>query len=139
MCGRYASSRSRIELLEEFAVERDRVDEPLKADYNVAPTKPVYAVMTRQARQESGDSGQPEPDPKAARPGRVVRWGLITSWAKEISIASRMLNARPETVSEKPAFRKPFGNRRCLLPADGYYEWQAAAAGTKGPKQPYFI
>src|SRR5215813_8169323 len=62
MCGRYASSRSRIELLEEFAVERDRVDEPLKADYNVAPTKPVYAVMTRQARQESGDSGQPDPD-----------------------------------------------------------------------------
>src|SRR5215470_4590294 len=54
MCGRYASSRSRIELLEEFAVERDRVDEPLKADYNVAPTKPVYAVMTRKPRPDAG-------------------------------------------------------------------------------------
>jgi len=139
MCGRYASSRSRIELLEEFAVERDRVDEPLKADYNVAPTKPVYAVMTRAARQEAGDSAQPDAEPKPARQLRVVRWGLVPSWAKDISIGSRMINARAETVSEKPAFRKPFANRRCLLPADGYYEWQAAAAGTKGPKQPYFI
>jgi putative SOS response-associated peptidase YedK len=145
MCGRYASARSRIELLEEFAVERDRVDEPLKADYNVAPTKPVYAVMTRKPRTDAGSgtarssAGSPGESPGPSRELRVVRWGLVPSWAKDISIGSRMINARAETVSEKPAFRKAFSSRRCLLPADGYYEWQARAAGTKGPKQPYFI
>lgn len=139
MCGRYASARSRIELLEEFTVERDRTDEPLKPDYNVAPTKPVYAVMTRQARDEEAagqavsQAGQPH------RELRVVRWGLVPSWAKDVSIGSRMINARSETVSEKPAFRNAFARRRCLLPADGYYEWQQPPAGTKAPKQPYFI
>ncbi len=131
MCGRYASARSRIELLEEFAVQRDRTDAPLKPDYNVAPTKPVYAVLARQPREEP-----PEPP---ARELRVVRWGLVPSWAKDVSIGSRMINARAETVSEKPAFRNAFARRRCLLPADGYYEWQPPPAGTKGPKQPYFI
>src|SRR5712692_8302164 len=147
MCGRYASARSRIELLEEFAVERDRVDEPLKPDYNVAPTKPVYAVMTRTPRadrQQEAQNQQPDPGQRSNGSGpprelRVVRWGLVPSWAKDISIGSRMINARAETVSEKPAFRKAFASRRCLLPADGYYEWQQPPAGTKGPKQPFFI
>jgi putative SOS response-associated peptidase YedK len=155
VCGRYASARSRIELLEEFAVQRDRVDEPLKPDYNVAPTKPVYAVMTRTSRADAGNSdaspqgsedgasgqasGTTDAAPSPARQLRVVRWGLVPSWAKDISIGSRMINARAETVSEKPAFRKAFASRRCLLPADGYYEWQAPPAGTKGRKQPYFI
>jgi putative SOS response-associated peptidase YedK len=139
MCGRYASARSRIELLEEFTVERDRTDEPLKPDYNVAPTKPVYAVMTRQPRDEepAGQAGSQAGQPH--RELRVVRWGLVPSWAKDISIGSRMINARSETVSEKPAFRNAFAKRRCLLPADGYYEWQQPPAGTKAPKQPYFI
>jgi putative SOS response-associated peptidase YedK len=146
VCGRYASARSRIELLEEFSVERDRVDEPLKPDYNVAPTKPVYAVMTRRSRANSRDDGKdatdsakPDAEPAPARQLRVVRWGLVPSWAKDISIGSRMINARAETVSEKPSFRKAFASRRCLLPADGYYEWQPPPAGSKGPKQPYFI
>ena len=142
MCGRYASARSRIELLEEFAVERDRVDESLKPDYNVAPTKPVYAVMARQPRPDAADVAKSDKSDDEAAPGRelrVVRWGLVPSWAKDVSIGSRMINARAETVSEKPAFRKAFARRRCLLPADGYYEWQPPAAGTKGPKQPYFI
>src|SRR5215475_14611166 len=134
MCGRYASARKREDLLAEFRIERDRVDESLEPDYNVAPTKPVYAVMTRGSRG-SGDSGPQD----VARELRVVRWGLVPSWAKDISIGSRMINARAETVSEKPAFRKAFASRRCLLPADGYYEWQPPPAGTKGPKQPYFI
>jgi putative SOS response-associated peptidase YedK len=137
VCGRYASARSRIELLEEFAVQSDRVDEPLKPDYNIAPTKPVYTVMTRASREEAAN-GDAAP-PSASRQLRVVRWGLVPSWAKDISIGSRMINARAETVSEKPAFRKAFASRRCLLPADGYYEWQRPPAGTKGPKQPYFI
>ncbi len=140
MCGRYASARSRIELLEEFAVERDRVDEPLQPDYNVAPTKPVYAVMTRTPRAEPGQPRQHSPEPnKPVRELRVVRWGLVPYWAKDTSIGSRMINARAETVSEKPAFRSAFAKRRCLLPADGYYEWQPPPAGTKGPKQPYYI
>jgi len=145
MCGRYASARSRIELLEEFVVQRDRVDEPLTPDYNVAPTKPVYAVMTRKSRQDRqpaadlAQSGPPDSAPAAARELRIVRWGLVPSWAKDISIGSRMINARSETVSEKPSFRNAFARRRCLLPADGYYEWQQPPAGTKGPKQPYFI
>jgi putative SOS response-associated peptidase YedK len=157
MCGRYASARSRIELLEEFSVQRDQVAEPLQPDYNVAPTKPVYAVLTREARP--GPSGEPgtqadrprqpkeqarapaKPDSGAgmARELRVVRWGLVPSWAKDISIGSRMINARAETVAEKPAFRSAFVRRRCLLPADGYYEWQQPAAGSAGRKQPYFI
>lgn len=157
MCGRYASARSRIELLEEFNVQRDRVAEPLPPDYNVAPTKPVYAVLARAPRDEQPETGtapaagQPRGQAAAAagdhdgKPGepvrelRVVRWGLVPSWAKDTSIGSRMINARAETVSEKPAFRSAFSRRRCLLPADGYYEWQAPPAGSRGPKQPYFI
>jgi putative SOS response-associated peptidase YedK len=132
MCGRYASARSRIELLEEFDVQRDRVDEPLKPDYNVAPTKPVYGVLARE--DDSASNGN-----STVRELRVLRWGLVPSWAKDVSIGSRMINARAETVAEKPAFRAAFARRRCLLPADGYYEWQPPPAGTKGRKQPFFI
>ncbi|HET7017257.1 MAG TPA: SOS response-associated peptidase [Streptosporangiaceae bacterium] len=144
MCGRYASARSRIELLEEFDVQGDRVDESLNADYNVAPTKPVYAVMTRKPRAETDDAAAKTAattttDAKAERELRVVRWGLVPYWAKDVSIGSRLINARAETVSEKPAFRAAFAKRRCLLPADGYYEWQPPPPGTKGSKQPYFI
>jgi putative SOS response-associated peptidase YedK len=139
MCGRYASARSRIELLEEFDVQRDRVDESLKPDYNVAPTKPVYAVMTRKPRPDAAKPEKSDDEAAPRRELRVVRWGFVPSWAKDSSIGSRMINARAETVSEKPAFRKAFASRRCLLPADGYYEWQPPPAGTKGPKQPYFI
>jgi putative SOS response-associated peptidase YedK len=144
MCGRYASARQRIELLEEFSVQRDRVTEPLAPDYNVAPTKPVYAVLSRAGRQEdkADNAG-------VARELRVVRWGLVPSWAKDVSIGSRLINARAETVSEKPAYRRAFARRRCLLPADGYYEWQAPDGGStdgaatdrpgKKAKQPFFI
>jgi putative SOS response-associated peptidase YedK len=150
MCGRYASARKRIELLEEFGVERDRVAEPLEPDYNVAPTKRVYAVLTRGTRPDgvpasgdgadspAGGSAGSSPRKDAARELRVVRWGLVPSWAKDRSIGSRLINARAETVHSKPAFRRAFARRRCLLPADGYYEWQRPAdAGAA--KQPYFI
>jgi len=133
MCGRYASARKREELLAEFRIERDRVDESLQPDYNVAPTKPVYAVMTRGTR---GDGGEPQ---DVARELRVVRWGLVPSWAKDVKIGSRMINARAETVDSKPAFRQAFTRRRCLLPADGFYEWQQVAGDGKTRKQPYFI
>ena len=137
MCGRYASARSRIELLEEFEVQRDRVDEPLQPDYNVAPTKQVYAVMTRAPRP--GPERAPADDPKPARELRVVRWGLVPFWAKDPSIGSRMINARVETVDAKPAFRRAFAKRRCLLPADGFYEWLKVEEAGKVRKQPYYI
>ena len=134
MCGRYASARKRQELLDEFRIERDRVDESLEPDYNVAPTKRVYAVTTRGSRG-SGDAGPQD----VARELRVVRWGLVPYWAKDPKIGSRMINARAETVDSKPAFRQAFTRRRCLLPADGFYEWQQVADGGKARKQPYFI
>jgi putative SOS response-associated peptidase YedK len=138
MCGRYASARKRIELLEEFSVERDKVAEPLAPDYNVAPTKPVYAVLSRPHRSDAdnGDgTGNGDRD-RSERQMRVLRWGLVPFWAKDTKIGSRLINARAETVAEKPAFRRAFAQRRCLLPADGYYEWQAVPGAAK---QPFFI
>jgi putative SOS response-associated peptidase YedK len=137
MCGRYASARKRIELLEEFGVQNDRVADPLAPDFNVAPTKPVYAVLTRQPGDRDETAGPAGDAPPAAeRQLRIVRWGLVPFWAKDVKIGSRMINARAETVAEKPAFRRAFAQRRCLLPADGYYEWQQQDGG---PKQPIYI
>jgi putative SOS response-associated peptidase YedK len=134
MCGRYASSRRPEDLIEEFEVEEPRVAAPLEPDYNVAPTKEVYAVVQR---PPSRDSDEPP-----RRQLRVLRWGLVPSWAKDPSIGNRMINARMETVAEKPAYKKAFAARRCLLPADGYFEWypteQLTRAG-KPRKQPFFI
>jgi putative SOS response-associated peptidase YedK len=138
MCGRYASARKRAELLEEFGVQRDRTDKDLAPDYNVAPTKPVYAVMTRKPGHEADKSS--EPGDAAERQLRVVRWGLVPFWAKDPSIGSRLINARSETIAEKPAFKRAFTRRRCLIPADGFYEWQQLAGPDGGKrKQPYFI
>jgi putative SOS response-associated peptidase YedK len=134
MCGRYASSRSPEDLLEEFEVVEDRTAGPLAPDYNVAPTKEVYAVVERPPSRESDEPPQ--------RQLRVLTWGLVPSWAKDPSIGNRMINARMETVAEKPAFRRAFASRRALLPADGYFEWyptsQTNAKG-KPVKQPFFI
>lgn len=134
MCGRYASSRQPDDLAEEFEVVENRVGVPLEPDYNVAPTKEVYAVVER---PPSGERDEP-----AQRQLRVLTWGLVPSWAKDAAIGSRMINARMETVAEKPAFRRAFAARRALLPADGYYEWYATSRlGPRGKpvKQPYFI
>ncbi len=131
-------------------MERDRVAESLPPDYNVAPTKPVYAVLTRPEKPEKPEAGgAAPPDGGPVRELRVVRWGLVPFWAKDVKIGSRLINARAETVAEKPAFRRAFARRRCLLPADGFYEWQAPAARQDDPrasadrpgahKQPYFI
>jgi putative SOS response-associated peptidase YedK len=138
MCGRYASSRKPEDLVEEFEVEESRVEQALPPDYNVAPTKEVYAVVERPASKDSDDPAQRQP----RRQLRVLRWGLVPSWAKDPAIGNRMINARMETVAHKPAFKRAFAVRRCLLPADGYFEWypteQLGAAG-KPLKQPFFI
>lgn len=141
MCGRYASSRRPEDLIEEFEVVDNRVPEPLAPDYNVAPTKEVYAVVERpprKAEKEEADKSEAEPE----RQLRTLRWGLVPSWAKDPSIGNRMINARMETVAEKPAFRRAFSARRCLLPADGYFEWYPTEEKTKAGKprkQPFFI
>lgn len=129
VCGRYAASAHPDDLVEEFEIERvDEVDR-FAPDWNVAPTKDVPAVITRPDR----DAGK---DAAPVRVLRPVRWGLVPSWAKDTSIGSRLINARMETVSEKPAFRRAFAKRRCLLPADGYYEWYGEE---RGKKQPFYI
>jgi putative SOS response-associated peptidase YedK len=135
MCGRYASSRRPEDLVEEFEIDKVEVAEPLPPDYNVAPTKQVYAVVQRPADPQDG-SGASE------RQLRSVRWGLVPFWAKDPSIGNKMINARMETVHEKPAYRRPFASRRCLLPADGYFEWYTTEQKTKAGKpvkQPFFI
>src|SRR6478752_5878050 len=142
MCGRYASSRRPEDLIEEFEVVDNRVPTALQADFNVAPTKEVYAVVERPPSREEGEQGAP-----AERQLRALTWGLIPSWAKDPKIGNRMINARMETVAEKPAYRRAFERRRCLLPADGYYEWyptqEPARAGQstskRARKQPFFI
>ena len=124
MCGRFVSARKRAELLAEFAVQRDAVPAERAvdyADYNVAPTKRIYAVM----------------DHKEERELRLLRWGLVPFWAKDVKGGARLINARSETVAVKPAFRAAFAKRRCLIPAAGYYEWQPAPDSTA--KQPFYI
>jgi putative SOS response-associated peptidase YedK len=120
MCGRYTLRVSPAELAEIFAVLNEIEWSPR---YNIAPTQTVVAV--RPAEQGGG------------RELALVNWGLIPSWAKEQKIASSLINARAETVATKPAFRSAMKRKRCLIPVDGFYEWQAIP-GQK-TKQPYLI
>ncbi|MFC0359696.1 SOS response-associated peptidase [Kytococcus schroeteri] len=148
MCGRYAASASPDALVEEFEVERDATDEPgapvMKRpqepapgtpDFNVAPTKQVPVVLTRTPRGEE--------DAPAERQLRLLSWGLVPPWAKDLTMGNRMINARSETLFEKRTFAGPARTRRCLVPADGWYEWQASpvARTTAGKprKQPFFM
>lgn len=128
MCGRYVSVRSDDDVLAEFdAVDATR-DETPPADWNVAPTKPVRVIVNRPLRDADGKAAA-EP----TRQLRVVCWGLVPSWAKDRSIASKLINARIESVASKPAFRRAYAARRCLVPADGWYEWQLRDDDTGRP------
>lgn len=146
MCGRFVSARQRQELIDEFLVERDQVSRDVAPDYNVAPTDPIYAVMTRASRESSAAGHRGAAPAAAAREAparelRLVRWGLVPSWAKDRSAGARLINARAETVAVKPSFRSAFARRRCLIPADGYYEWRTLGGREHGRprKQPYYI
>lgn len=132
MCGRYAASRRPDDLVVEFEAVLASGQPPLPADFNVAPTKDVYVVRHKKERDPEG-----APTGGGHRELRAVRWGLVPSWAKDVSVGNRMLNARVESLAEKPAFKKAAASRRCLVPADGWYEW---AKRLDAPtKQPYFI
>ncbi len=115
MCGRY-TLKTPIDVLAEY-FEVEEYPSSLTPSYNIAPTQEVAAIV--------------EEDEK--RKLEMFRWGLIPSWAKDPSIGNKMINARAETVSEKPSFRSAFKKRRCLIVADGFYEWQKTDSG----KQPY--
>jgi putative SOS response-associated peptidase YedK len=140
MCGRYAASRRPEDLAGLFGVEKWDPSEAPAPDWNVAPTKDVYAVLERPLKGAD--------DPRPVRQLRVLRWGLVPSWSASPEGGARMINARVETVHEKPSYRRPFAARRCLVPADGYYEWATGSAERtleeqgrrKRPrKQPYFV
>lgn len=129
MCGRYASIKAPADLADEFRAV-DATDGEVAVDYNVAPTTRIVAVVQRHPRDAEGT---PDPD-VTERSLRIVKWGLVPSWAKDPKAGARMINARSETAAEKPAFRRALQARRCLIPAAGWYEWQ------RGPdhKQPYY-
>lgn len=118
MCGRFTLRVPAGLLVEEFGLAAAPA---LSPRYNIAPTQNVPVIRA------SDDATQRRCDP--------LRWGLVPSWADDPAIGNRMINARSETVAVKPAYRAAFQRRRCLVPADGYYEWRAEGSG----KQPYFF
>jgi putative SOS response-associated peptidase YedK len=118
MCGRFTLKTSPARIKEMFRLQRLGEFDPR---YNIAPSQPVLAVRLN---AESGD-----------REGTFLKWGLIPSWAKEPGIGNNLANARADTVAIKPAFRSAFKKRRCVVIADGFYEWQAGPGG----KTPYYF
>jgi putative SOS response-associated peptidase YedK len=131
MCGRYVTVSSPALLAERFGVTDIRLpEEALEPSYNVAPRADVPVIAERR--------GEPETHVRVLD---VVRWGLVPFWAKDPKIGDRMINARAETVRTSNAFKRPFERRRCIVPADGFYEWEKLEpAGTARPKkQPWFI
>jgi putative SOS response-associated peptidase YedK len=119
MCGRFTLTTTPEEVSRQFGLS----EAPLLAPrFNIAPSQTIATISS---------------DPEGARRLCVPRrWGLIPSWARDPKIGNRMINARVETLAEKPAFRAALRKRRCLVPADGFYEW---AAGPGGAKQPHHI
>ena len=148
MCGRYASSARPEDLVQEYDIDQDRTGERVRSilsgpqsppagqpDFNMAPTKAAPVVLTR----APGD----DPDGQPARQLRLLTWGLVPSWSKDLKVGLRMINARGESLLEKSSFVRAAAYRRCLVPAQGWYEWQvsptALDAKGKPAKQPFFI
>ena len=119
MCGRFVAATDPDGLVKFFTIDERKTDD-LPPSYNVAPTDPVYAVAAHDERRFLVS----------------FRWGLVPHWAESPKLAATMINARAETVSTKPAFRDALRRRRCLIPADGFYEW---TVNDRGEKQPHFI
>jgi len=133
MCGRYAQTADMRELMEQFSVTGTSPESSLPLNWNIAPTNPIYIIR---ANDQSGN------DAEAKKALAVVSWGLIGPWLTDFQEArasqSRAINARSESIHEKPTFRNAFRATRCLIPATGYYEW-ATALGKYSPKQPFYI
>ena len=123
MCGRYVSTSQPDQIARYFGAEMSEavVENAPPANYNVAPTAQVFVVV------ETGEVRRLE----------TARWGLVPSWAKDLSIGAKMINARAETLATKSAFKRAFQRRRCIVPADGFYEWQVIPGQKR--KQPMFI
>lgn len=133
MCGRYVSTKTTSDLLDEFDAVDETEGQATEADYNVAPTSSVRIVVDRVPHGEAKESAP-------VRQLRVARWGLVPSWAKDVSVGNRMFNARAESMTDKSAFSRPFAVRRCLVPADGWYEWQKLDGPDGKPtKQPFLM
>ena len=121
MCGRYALHGPQSRLRDYFDL---RASAEWQARYNIAPQSEVLVIRQR---------------PELGRVGQTVRWGLIPHWAKDPAIGLKLNNARAETVAEKPSFKSSFERHRCLIPASGFYEWQAVDEAGKTRKQPWYI
>jgi putative SOS response-associated peptidase YedK len=121
MCGRYVLHGPQSRLREHFDL---RACAEWQARYNIAPQSEVLVIRQR---------------PEVGRVGQMVRWGLIPRWARDASIGLKLNNARAETVAEKSSFKTSFERHRCLIPASGFYEWQAVEEGGKARKQPWYI
>jgi putative SOS response-associated peptidase YedK len=121
MCGRYTLTNVAPNLLASMFGIPDLEIPELSPRYNVAPTQDAAVVRVV--------------EPGAPRTLDMLRWGLVPSWATDVNIGNRMINARSETVAEKPAYRSSFKSKRCIIPADGFFEWKKIA----GKKQPYWI
>jgi len=126
MCGRYAQAQGMDEIIERFDLDSSLVDKSLPLNWNIAPTNEIYIIRD---------------NPN----GRVLdsaSWGIIAPWQKNLTDArnsqSHAINARSESIHEKPTFRQAFRTTRCLIPATGYYEW-ATSLGKYPPKQPFYI
>lgn len=125
MCGRYAATRPDDELASLYGAAV--IGEPLRPSWNVAPTQQVRAIVEHAPKDE--------PDAAVERQLRTFRWGLVPGWAKDPKIGAKMINYRVETITEKTSFKRAAAARRCLLPSDGYYEWEPRPEG----KQPFFL
>ncbi|GAB6929756.1 SOS response-associated peptidase [Paenibacillus sp. JCM 10914] len=119
MCGRFTLTVTWEELLTRYLIDPELLTPFHVPRYNIAPTQMVTAIIN---------------DGTANRIGQL-QWGLVPSWSKDAAASAKMMNARSETLEEKPAYRIPFYRKRCLIPADGFYEWQKTDIG----KQPYRI
>lgn len=158
MCGRYAATANPAELIETYDVELDATHEPTHSllktpqspppgqpDFNLTPTKLAPVVLTRFPRGSETSTGAQGPvgEPKPLRQLRLLSWGLVPSWAKDPAVGARMINARAESLLDKPSFAKAATHRRALVPMTGWYEWQVSPVATtqagKPRKQPFFI
>lgn len=122
MCGRFVSTTAADELADYFGAETPPDNLDRAVSYNVAPTQGIFVVV----------------ESDGVRRIDVFHWGLVPFWSKDPKIGSRMINARAETIAEKASFKRPFARRRCIIPADGFYEWKAPSDGSKR-KQPMYI